>query len=112
MLRTTAGGPGSCILGLCWFRALFYIFASSILRGRQFFFLTTGERKTRASHTRHDVRGQRMRSHANGSEVMTAMEASPGAEHAQGGRITEMQTVTGEPREERATRRWELRGTM
>lgn len=53
-----------------------------------------------------------MRSHANGSEVMTATVASPGAEHAQGGRVTEMQTVTGEPREERATRRWELKGTM
>lgn len=37
-----------------------------------------------------------MRSHADGSDVMIAMEASPGAEHAQGGRITEMQTVTGE----------------
>lgn len=112
MLGTTAGGPGSCALGLCWLRGLFCIFASSILRGRQFFFLTTGERKIGPSHTKPDVQGQRMRSHANGSEVMTAMEASPGAEHAQGGRITEMQTVTGEPQKERATRKWELRGTM
>lgn len=63
-------------------------------------------------HTRHNVQGQRMRSHANGSEVMTGMVASPGAEHAQGGKTTEMQMVTGKPREERATRRWELRGTM
>lgn len=82
LLRTTAGGPRSCTLGFCWFGALFCIFASGILRGRQFLFLTTGERKTGVSHTRHDAQGQRMRSHANGSEIMTAMEASPGAEHA------------------------------
>lgn len=105
LLGTTAGSQGSCALGLCWLWGLFCIFASSILRGRQFFFLTTGERKLGALHTRHHDQGQRMSSHANGSEVMTATVASPGAEHAQGGRITEMQTVTGEPREERATRR-------
>ena len=112
MLRTTAGAPGSCVLDLCWLGGLFCIFASSILRGRQFFLLTTGEGKMGALHTRHNVQGQRMRSHADGSEVMTAAVASPGAEHAQGGRIIEMQTVTGKPQEERATRRWELRGTM
>lgn len=101
MLGTTAGSPGSCALGLCWLQGLFCIFASSILRGRQFLFLTTRE-DDRGITYKAQCPGPEDGSHANGSEVMTAMEASPGAEHAQGGRTTEMQTVTGEPQEERA----------
>lgn len=48
-----------------------------------------------------------MRSHADGSGVMTAVEAKrPGTEHAQGAR-SHNQTVTGESQKERVAHRWE-----
>lgn len=53
-----------------------------------------------------------MRSHANGSEVMAAIKASLGAEHAQGRTITGTQRVTREPQKERATQVGTKRGTM
>lgn len=43
-----------------------------------------------------------MRAHADGSGVMTAMELSPGAEHAQV-RDTGPRTATGKPQEGRIT---------
>ena len=84
LLWATAGGPGARRLRLCCLRALLHIFTSSILRGRQFSFLTAVKRMTDSIRCPGCRLGGRMEVHAMTLEVTAATEWSPGVEHARG----------------------------
>lgn len=65
LLWVTVGGPGAHRLHLCCLRALLNIFTSSILRGRQFSFLTAVKRRTGSVRHPRYRQGWRVKAHAN-----------------------------------------------